>query len=85
VLGDARVDRFRFALEIAFGDENVDSVLVILSPSAVAEPENTARAVLEIKDKYPYKPVFAVYMGGKTLVKGRGDTCGKQRPHLHLP
>lgn len=85
VLGDARVDRFRFALEIAFGDENVDSVLVILSPSAVAEPENTARAVLEIKDKYPYKPVFAVYMGGKTLVKGREILVENNVPTFTFP
>lgn len=71
VLGDARVDRFRFALEMAFNDENVDSIMVILSPTAVAEPEKTAQAILEYKDKYPHKPVFAIYMGGKTLVKGK--------------
>ncbi|MFY9541827.1 MAG: CoA-binding protein, partial [Dethiobacteria bacterium] len=63
VLGDARVDRFRFALQMAYEDENVDSVMVILSPTAVAEPEKTAQAILEYKDKYPHKPIFAVYMG----------------------
>ena len=56
VLGDARVDRFRFALEKAYEDENVDIIMVILSPTAVAEPEKTAQAVLEYKDQYPHKP-----------------------------
>ena len=42
VLGDARVDRFRFALQMAYEDENVDSVMVILSPTAVAEPEKNS-------------------------------------------
>ncbi|NLA05157.1 MAG: acetate--CoA ligase, partial [Firmicutes bacterium] len=71
VLGDARVDRFRFALEKVYEDENVDSIILILSPTAVTEPDKTARTILEYKDKYPEKPVLAVYMGGKTLAKGK--------------
>lgn len=85
VLGDARVDRFRFALEMAYEDENVDSVMVILSPTAVAEPEKTARAVLEYKDKYPHKPVFAIYMGGKTLIKGKGMLVKADVPTFTFP
>ena len=71
VLGDARVDRFRFALEKAYEDENVDSIILILSPTAVTEPEKTAQMMLEYTKKYPEKPVLAVYMGGKALAKGK--------------
>ncbi|NLA26835.1 MAG: acetate--CoA ligase [Firmicutes bacterium] len=85
VLGDARVDRFRFALQMAFEDENVDSVMVILSPTAVAEPEETAKTIMEFKDKYPHKPVFAVYMGGKTLVESKGILLAGSVPTFTFP
>ena len=85
VLGDAKVDRFRFALQMAYEDENVDSVMVILSPTAVSEPEETARAILEFKEKYPQKPVFAVYMGGKTLVEGKGILLKASVPTFTFP
>ncbi len=85
VLGDARVDRFRFALEKAFEDEGVDNVIVILSPTAVAEPENTARSVMEVSKNYPHKPVFAVYMGGKTLARGKELLVESSIPTFTFP
>ena len=85
VLGDARVDRFRLALKMAYEDENVDSVMVILSPTAVAEPEETAKAVKEFKDNYPDKPVFAVYMGGKTLIEGKDILMKADVPTFTFP
>jgi acetyltransferase len=71
ILGDAGVERYRFALEKVLQDQNVDSALVLLCPAAVTEPEKTARVILELKDAFPRKPVFAVYMGGKSLARGK--------------
>ena len=71
ILGDAREDRYRFAMEKVLRDENVDSALVLLCPAAVTEPEETARAILEMKEAFPHKPIFAVYMGGKSLAGGK--------------
>ena len=85
VLGDARVDRFRFALGKVYEDENVDSIILILSPTAVTEPDKTARTVLEYKDKYPEKPVLAVYMGGKTLAKGKEILVKDNVPTFTFP
>jgi acetyltransferase len=70
VLGDARTDRYRSALQAVLADENTDCVLVLLSPAAVTEPEETSRAILELKAGYPSKPVFAAYMGGEGLAAG---------------
>ncbi|RPF46553.1 acetyltransferase [Thermodesulfitimonas autotrophica] len=81
VLGDARTERFRFAMEKVLSDENVDSAVVLLCPTAVAEPVETAEAILAVKEKYPQKPVLAVYMGGESLAPGaellteRGIPC----------
>jgi acetyltransferase len=70
VLGDAPAARFRFALEKVFADENVDGMLVLLCPTLVTEPEETARAILEVRRSYPQKPVLAAYMGGESLAGG---------------
>lgn len=70
VLGDAKADRFKFALEKALNDENVDSVAVLLCPVAVTQPVETARAFIELNKAYPGKPLVAAYMGGQTLAEG---------------
>ncbi|MEW5784784.1 MAG: acetate--CoA ligase alpha subunit [Bacillota bacterium] len=71
ILGDAGDERYRFALEKVLQDGNVDSVLVLLCPAAVTEPEKTAQTIIDLKKTYPEKPVFAVYMGGKYLAAGQ--------------
>ncbi len=69
LLGDAKADRFRFALEKVLKDENVDSVIVLLCPVAVTEPAETARALIELNKKFPGKPLIACYMGGPSLAE----------------
>ncbi|WP_427910033.1 acetate--CoA ligase alpha subunit [Pelotomaculum propionicicum] len=70
VLGDARTDRFKFALETVLKDENVHSAAVLLCPVAVTEPLETAQAVVELNKAYPDKPLVAAYMGGPSLAEG---------------
>lgn len=85
VLGDARVDRFRFALDKVLSDESVDSAVVLLCPTAVAEPVETAEAIWALKEKYPHKPVLAVYMGGKSLAPGAELLTRKGIPCFTFP
>jgi len=70
VLGDAKADRFKFALEKVLKDENVDSVVVLLCPVAVTQPLETAKVLIELNKKFPEKPVIAAYMGGQALAEG---------------
>ncbi|NTW13999.1 MAG: CoA-binding protein [Candidatus Moranbacteria bacterium] len=70
LLGDARSDRYRLALDLAAGDHNVDSVLVILTPQSMTEAEATAEAIIEVRDRYG-KPVIAVFSGGDRVETGR--------------
>ncbi|MCJ7708548.1 MAG: CoA-binding protein, partial [Anaerolineales bacterium] len=58
VLGDARADRYRFALEQVCADPHVDGMLVILTPQATTEIEETARVVVEVAGKVEI-PVLA--------------------------
>lgn len=70
VLGDAKADRYRFSLEKVLGDSGVNSAVVLVCPTAVTDPVNTAREVINVHRKYPRKPVFAAYMGGEMLEEG---------------
>jgi len=67
VLGDAKADRYKFALQKVCEDPNVDSVLMLMCPTAVTEFDDTARALIDIRDAYPDKAIFAANMGGETL------------------
>ncbi len=69
VLGDARADRFQFALQTVDSDPNVDGILVVLTPQAMTEIEATAQAVGELTRKTD-KPVLACFMGEATIGKG---------------
>lgn len=66
VLGDARSDRYKIAFQAALADENVDALLVILTPQFMTEIEETARALAEAAEAQPAdnrKPVMACFMG----------------------
>ncbi len=70
VLGDAGPDRYRFALASVLADENVDSVVVLVCPTAVTRPLETARAMIEMHQVQPDKPMLAAFMGGAKLAEG---------------
>ena len=69
VLGDARADRYRFAMENAINDPNVDGMLVLLTPQAMTEIEATAVAIGEVADQTD-KPVLACFMGEARVAQG---------------
>lgn len=69
VLGDARSDRYRFALDIVSKDPNVDGIMVVLTPQAMTEIEDTARAVGSLSHEID-KPVLACFMGEAKVKRG---------------
>ena len=69
VLGDARGDRYRFALEIVSKDPNVDGIMVVLTPQAMTEIEDTARSVGSLSHEMD-KPVLACFMGEAKVQRG---------------
>jgi len=69
VLGDARGDRYKFALEIVSKDPNVDGIMVVLTPQAMTEIEDTARAVGSLSQVID-KPVLACFMGEAKVKRG---------------
>lgn len=66
ILGDALVDRYLAATEVALADPNVDCLLYIVTPQYITQIEDTAKMIIRIK-KFTNKPVFAVFLGEKYI------------------
>jgi acetyltransferase len=69
VLGDARADRYRFALDTVMSDPNVDGLLVVLTPQAMTEIEATAEAVGNLSNSID-KPIITSFMGEAQVESG---------------
>jgi acetyl coenzyme A synthetase (ADP forming)-like protein len=67
VLGDARADRYRFALNEVLADDQVNAVIVLLTPQAMTESLETAKSIVETKTEVGSKPILAVFMGGRAV------------------
>ncbi|MEM2960777.1 MAG: acetate--CoA ligase family protein, partial [Candidatus Bathyarchaeia archaeon] len=77
VLGDADESRYKLALEAGLKSDNVDGIILILTPQAVTPCEKIAEAVAKV-GSFSDKPIIASFMGFedsssaiKTLKKGR--------------
>ncbi len=70
-LGTAQPEDYALCLEAVFNDENVDSVLVLLTPQAMTKETETAQILVEARKKYPGKPLLAVFMGGNAMTYPR--------------
>ncbi len=84
VLGDARADRYRFALEHVSKDPNVDGLIVILTPQAMTEIDETAKAVGELS-KTLTKPVLGCFMGEFRISSAVDILAGYGVPNYPFP
>ena len=66
VLGDAPVQRYKETLDIVLKDDQVDSLIIMVCPTASADPDGIAAAILEEREKFG-KPILVVNMGGPTF------------------
>ncbi|MCM8807200.1 MAG: acetate--CoA ligase family protein, partial [Candidatus Omnitrophica bacterium] len=69
ILGDAKADRYEKAIEAVLSDENVDGIIVILTPQIVTQPYETAQSIVRTSKKYE-KCVISCFMGGKRVEEG---------------
>ncbi|MES0341876.1 MAG: acetate--CoA ligase alpha subunit, partial [Candidatus Humimicrobiaceae bacterium] len=86
VLGDALSDRYKKALEVVIQDNNVDAVVVLLTPQAMTEDLETARAIFDVMDKSKKQiPVTTSFMGGDEVKKGINYLTKKRIPNFDIP
>jgi acetyltransferase len=65
VLGDAKSDRYRAAVEACLNDDNIDGILVIFTQQAVSDAIGIAKTIVElVKNKtYQNKTILTSFMG----------------------
>jgi len=84
VLGDARADRYRISLDIVSKDPNVDGLLVVLTPQAMTEIEETAKTVGDLSKEIDL-PVFTCFMGEAKVEAGIDILAGYGVPNYPFP
>jgi acetyltransferase len=84
IIGDARADRYRDALEVLREEPSVDIVLVLLTPQAMTEAEETARATVSVLAGSG-KTVFASFLGEATVGAARRILSAGGVPNYPVP
>lgn len=84
ILGDATPERYKQALEVCLNDDNIDGVLIILTPQAMTDPDLVAKYIIA-GAKASNKPVLASWTGGKRVQKGRNLFANSRVAHFNTP
>lgn len=69
VLGDALADRYQAVMEIVAADDQIDMLLIIVTPQTMTQAKETAEAIVSIKQHTP-KPIVAVFAGKVSFTDG---------------
>ncbi len=70
LIGDADSERYRAAISACLADDGVDGVLTILTPQAMTDADDVARAVVAAAKGTP-KPLIACWMGEESVAPAR--------------
>jgi len=84
VIGDARHDRYRAALDAVTADENVDAVVVIVTPQNVTDVVEIAEVIVEAAN-FSKKPLAACFMGMVDVSPGIAILRAANVPHYSFP
>lgn len=84
ILGDADEQRYAHALDICMNQNNVDGVLVILTPQAMTKPTETAALIVQRAKQY-HKPVLTSWMGAGAVEEGRKVLRNGGIPNFETP
>lgn len=87
IIGDARADRFRIAIEAALADPNVNGLLVLLTPAAQTEIPETASLIADLADAQPEprKPVVTSFMGEYSIKDALNILNERKIPNYPFP
>ena len=83
VLGDADPERYVMAVKAAQDDDDIDAIIVILTPQAMTLPAETARAIAECNRNE--KPILVSFMGGSDVMPGRDELVAHSLPDYESP
>ncbi|MBE3089455.1 MAG: acetate--CoA ligase [Actinobacteria bacterium] len=86
ILGDALADRYKKTLEVVIKDNNVNAIVILLTPQAMTQPLKTARAIVEVMENSGKSiTVLTSFMGGSEVEKAVKFLAEKNIPNFDIP
>ncbi len=82
--GDATPERYRDAILAVAQDDEVDGMLVMLSPQAMTQPMAVAQAVIDVSDQTS-KPILTCWMGEEQVLEARLAMENASIPAFRMP
>ncbi|MFA5169761.1 MAG: CoA-binding protein [Candidatus Paceibacterota bacterium] len=64
LIGDALSDRYEAGMEAILKQKDINGLIVISTPQIMTEHEKNAKIMVEMKKKYPLKPIVCCFLGG---------------------
>ena len=76
IVGDASGERYAVALKALFADRDIDAFLILNCPTALGEPEEAARAVIDTIGEMPHdflrgRNIFTAWLGEHSAAAAR--------------
>ena len=84
IVGDGDKERYLNALEIILSDPNVSTVICLLAPTAVIDPGELAKGIVELKRKYVNKAIITSFVGGPIFREAREYLMGNGVPFYDM-
>jgi len=84
VIGDARHDRYRVALDAVTADEDVDQILVLVTPQAMTNSKEIGEVIADAEG-FTEKPIVACMMGDVDVAPGVKALKANGVPTYHFP
>ncbi|HIE01384.1 MAG TPA: GNAT family N-acetyltransferase [Thiotrichaceae bacterium] len=84
IISDATPERYQNTVSLCLQDQQVDGVLVILTPKAMTSPLEVAQAIVEIAEQSP-KPLLTCWMGGTQVEESHRLFVQARIPEFHTP
>ena len=65
IVGDASSIGYKVAIETVLNQKDVGGLIVIQTPQIMTDPDENAKIIVELKKKFPKKPIICFFLGGK--------------------
>lgn len=67
LLGDALSDKYAVVVEGMLKQKDINGLIIISTPQLMTEHLESAKIIVELRDKYPLKPIVCCFLGGQSV------------------
>ncbi|MGI9486884.1 MAG: GNAT family N-acetyltransferase [Geminicoccaceae bacterium] len=85
IIGDAPPERFKHAMTAVADDPNVDAILAINCPTAIASPTEAGAAVIQAVGRHRRRPTFTCWLGDGAALEARRAFAEHGIPTFETP